>query len=183
MPEVQNIGAMDYDQYQPSQYPSYEEDYSSQPVVYDESAEEMRAASSSRMGATILTGTIVAGLGLLGGYFIGKHGKVSGKDVDKVKDELKNVKDELDSLKNSEAVKHYDKLKEASENVEKEIENHSSWSWWGIKNKVKSIFKPVKDDIAKTQEEAKKAAEEAKKAAEETADSAKENSEQINEFI
>ena len=80
MPEVQNVGAADYAQYQPSQYPAenYAEDYSMQPEVYDEHAEQMKVASKSRMGATLLTTAVIAGLALWGGH---AWGKKSAKDA------------------------------------------------------------------------------------------------------
>ena len=90
MPEVQNVGATDYAQYQPSQYQNNEsaENYNVQPEVYDENMAEIKAANKSRLGATIMSAVIVAGIGV-GGYLIGKHSKVSGKDIEKVQDDAK----------------------------------------------------------------------------------------------
>ena len=169
MPEVQNVGAADYAQYQPSQYQgeAYVEDYNTQPEVYDEQMAEIQAANKSRKGAMILTGTIVAGLGLLGGYFIGKHGKASKSDMDA-------IKKELDELKNSDAIKNYDKLKQAADEVEKEVAGRDFWNWWGIKDFVKNKFAFLKEDT-------KKAADEAKEAAEDAANNAKEKAEEAAE--
>jgi len=161
MAEVQNVGAVDYAQYQPSQYTeeTYPENYTTQPEVYDENMAEIQAANKNRMGATLLSGTIAVGIGLLGGYLIGKHGK---KDLD-------GVKKELDELKNSEAMKNYEKLKEAAEKVQKEIEEHNGFSWWGIKDKVKAIFAEFNNSVKKVGDEVKDEAKDAtKKAAEET---------------
>jgi hypothetical protein len=60
MSEVQNIGAVDSVQYQPSQYSNEElaDVYNTQPEVYDEHMAEMRAASKSRLGASLLSAAI-----------------------------------------------------------------------------------------------------------------------------
>ena len=161
MPEVQNVGAVDYAQYQPSQYQNdaYVEDYNTQPEVYDENTAEMQAANKSRLGATILTAAIVGGLGLLGGHMWGASGKkaaVTAKEA---------AEKSLEELKNSEAVKNYDKLKDAAEKVEKEVSEHKPFSWWGIKNFVKEKFAFLRDDAKKVADEAKEAADEAADAA------------------
>ena len=78
MPEVQNVGAVDYAQYQPSQYQETSPEYVSEPEVYDEHADQMRAATKSRLGATILSLAVVGGLALWGGH---AWGKKSAKDA------------------------------------------------------------------------------------------------------
>ena len=148
MPEVQNIGAADYAQYQPSQYPAenYTEDYSMAPEVYDENAAQMKAASKSRLGATLLTTAVIAGLALWGGH---AWGKKSAKD----------------------AVANYEKAKKAMEEVEKAAEegnnqyfgkNHCGNS---MLQKIKDLFAPFKSGAKESKESAEKAAESAKDAA------------------
>ena len=175
MPEVQNVGTVDYTQYQPSQYPqeSYAQDYNTQPEVYDESYVQMQEANKSRMGSTLLAGAIAIGLGV-GGYLLGKRSGKSGEAVDKT---TKAVKKELEDLKNSEAVKNYDKLKTAVEDVEKYVKEKSWYNFHGVKNKIKNAFAFLKKDTKKAAEEsvdkAKEKAEDAKAAAEKTAEDAK----------
>jgi len=93
MAEVQNVGAMDYAQYQPSQYqPSqyqedaYVEDYNAQPVIYDEQMAE-QANNKSRVLPTVLMAAAGIGIGL-GCYFWGKHGKVAKSELETVKKKL-----------------------------------------------------------------------------------------------
>ena len=166
MPEVQNVGAADYAQYQPSQYPNevYADDYSTQPAIYDESMAEVQQASKSRLGLTILSVAVAAGIGI-GGYFIGKRaGKNPAVDKDSIKAELENIK-------NSEAVKNYDKLKQAAEDVEKFVEEKSWYNFRGVKNKIKNAFGFLK-------EQPKKATEEVKEGAEKVADDAAKKTEE-----
>ena len=91
MPEVQNVGAVDYAQYQPSQTQNdnYVEDYATQPEVYDEQMAEMQAANKSRLGATLLGAAIIGGLALWGGHAWGK--KSSAKERDKAIKAAKNA--------------------------------------------------------------------------------------------
>ena len=156
MPEVQNVGAVDYSQYQPSQYQqeTYAEDYNTQPEVYDESYAQMQEANKSRMGSTLLAGAIAIGLGV-GGYFLGKRSGKSGEVVDKTTETLKK---ELEDLKNSEAVKNYDKLKTAAEEVEKYVEAKSWYNFHGVKDTKKSV-EEVADKTKEKAEEVKKTAE------------------------
>jgi len=155
MPEVQNIGAADYAQYQPSQYQAedYATDYSMQPEVYDENAAQMRAASKSRLGATLLSGAVIAGLALWGGH---AWGKKSAKD----------------------AVANYEKAQKAMTEVEK-IADENAGKFFGVNrigrdfyNKIKELFKPfknaaedakdeVKDGVKKASDDVKNAAEDA----------------------
>ena len=148
MPEVQNIGAVNSAQYQPSQYPveNYAEDYSMQPEVYDENAAQMRAASKSRLGASLLTGAVIAGLALWGGH---AWGSKSAKD----------------------AVANYEKAKKAMEEVEKAAEEGNS-QYFGknhcgnkLLQKIKDFFAPFKSGAKESKEGAEKAAESAKDAA------------------
>ena len=156
MPEVQNIGAADYAQYQPSQYPAenYAEDYSMQPEVYDENAEQMKMASKSRMGATLLTTAVIAGLALWGGH---AWGKKSAND----------------------AIAKYEEAKKAMAEVEK-IADENAGKFFGLNrigrdfyNKIKELFKPFKNAAEDAKDEVKegaeKAAEDVKEAAEDTA--------------
>jgi len=157
MPEVQNVGAADYAQYQPSQYANdnYAEDYAMQPEVYDENAEQMRAASKSRLGATLLSTAVVAGLALWGGHAWGK--KSAAKDIEKA----------------GEAIENYAKAQKAMEEIEKAAEEGNDGKWFGknhcgnkLLQKIKDLFKPFKN----TAEDAK---EEVKEGVEKTADGAK----------
>ena len=84
MSEVQNIGAVDYAQYQPSQI-SQEADV--------ENYAQIQAANKSRVGATLMSALVLGGLAVLGGYSFGKHS-------------AKNAKKALEELKNSEAVQN-----------------------------------------------------------------------------
>jgi len=177
MPEVQNVGAADYAQYQPSQYQGevYADNYNTQPEIYDEQMAEIQAANKSRKGAMILTGTIVAGLGLLGGYFIGKHGKASKSDMEAVKKELEELKNNYDKLKNSDAIKNYDKLKQAAEEIETKVTEHKVYTpWRGFKKFVKEKLAFLKEDTKKAADEAKEATEDAAKKAEDAAKDAAE---------
>ena len=153
MPEVKNVGAVDYNQYQPQQYQQedYINDYNSQPEVYDESYSQMKAANKSRIGATILSAAIVAGIGV-SAYFIGKS---RGGNIDGVKKELEAVKKELTELKDSEAIKNYDKLKTATEEVEKYVSEKKWYNFHGVKNKIKKAFGFLKEDSKKVAEETK----------------------------
>ena len=176
MPEVQNVGAMDYAQYQPSQYQNNEsaENYNVQPEVYDENMAEIKAANKSRLGATILSAIIVAGVGV-SGYLIGKHGKAGVKDIEKFQDYAKK----------------YAEAQKAMEEVEK-VADENAGKFFGksrigrdFYNKIKELFKPFKnaaeDTKEKADEAAKKAADDAKKttedAAKKAADETKEGTE------
>lgn len=175
MPEVQNVGAVDYTQYQPSQYQqeNYANDFNTQPEVYDENYAQMQTANKSRMGATILAAAITAGIGI-GAYYLGKS-RAGGGNIDGVKKELENVKKELTELKDSEAIKNYDKLKTATEEVEKYVNEKSWYNFRGVKNKIKKAFGFLKEDAAKVTEEAKdKVNKETEKAVDEVKDAATE---------
>ena len=159
MPEVQNVGAVDYAQYQPSQYPAenYAEDYSMQPEVYDESAAQMRTASKSRLGATLLSGAVIAGLALWGGHAWGK--KSAAKEIDKAKD----------------AVAKYEEMQKKAEELQKDADNVIDSTFGGFqygkdfaqkfKNAFKDFFKKAEDVKDETKEGTKKALEDAKDAA------------------
>ena len=93
MPEVQNVGVVDYAQYQPSQYQNdaYVEEYGNAPEVYDERAEEMKAASKSRLGATLLGLAVVGTLAYFGGRHVGK--KSADVEIDKAKEAIKKYEE------------------------------------------------------------------------------------------
>ena len=184
MSEVQNVGAVDYAQYQPSQsvQETMPEEYNYQPEVYNEDYAKMQAANKSRVGATVLAAAIAAGIGVCG-YFIGKRSGNGAEVADKSIDSLKK---ELSDLKNSEAIKNYDKLMQSAEEVEKFVEEKHWYNFFGVKNKIKEAFSFLKDDSAKVVEESKEKAEEAaKKAADEakktTEDAAKKASDEAKE--
>ena len=137
-----------------------QEEYSNMPMVY-ESVPETKKSSSNLLGMTLLG---VAGIA--GGYIIGKRG---GKAA------YEEVAQKYESLVNSEAVKNYDKLKNATNEISKVADNYSIFkpTTWGVSKKVKNILKPLKDDISKTTKEAAddvaKAADDATKAVDDSA--------------
>ena len=114
MPEVQNVGAVDYAQYQPSQYQydDYAENYNMQPEIYDEDYETKKAASKSRLGATILGLAIIGGAALWGGHAWGK--KSAAKELDQLKDAAKKYsnKEIVDYLR-----KVYNAIKQSFDNI------------------------------------------------------------------
>lgn len=163
MPEVQNVGAVDYAQYQPSQYQSeaYPADYSMQPEVYDENVEQMRAASKSRTGAMAASAIAIACLALWGGRVWGK--KSAAKELEKA----------------NEAVQNYKKAQDAMAEVEKAAEDGNTNKWFGenhcgnkLLQKIKDFFKPFKEAAEDAKDGVEKTAEEAKDAAEELAEHA-----------
>jgi len=157
MPEVQSVGAADYAQYQPSQYPAenYTEEYSMQPEVYDENAEQMKAASKSRLGATALALTVVGGLALWGGHAWGK--KSAGNAADKYSEFLDKQAKELE--------------KQADEVIDTTFGGFNYGK--DFARKVKNALKKLRESVEGTKDEvndgAKKAAEDAKEAAENAA--------------
>jgi len=167
MPEVQNVGAVDYAQYQPSQYVdnNYAEEYNTQPEVYDEHAEQMRSASKSRLGETILGLAIVGGLALWGGHALGK--KAAKGEIEKAQEVIKSYE------KTQEALKELDK------DANKVIDNDFGGYRFGkdFAKKFKEAFNklfPKAEEGANNTKKAKEAAEEVKDKAKETGDKAKE---------
>ena len=178
MPEVQNVGAVDYSKYQPEMYQAQEAaqvpmDINSgeMPIAYDDPImAEKRSAASSMKGLAIagVIGAVVGGL--LTYKFAGTKGSSAAKEA---------VEKELNELKNSEAVKNYEKVKEAFVNVEKEVQGAQKFCWykpktWGtatLVSKIKGLLKPARENLDKFTEETKKVVDEAsgevKKAAEE----------------
>jgi len=146
MPEVQNVGTVDYSQYQPSEYPQYDnyvEDYNMQPQVYDEEAAEVRSASKSRLGATLLTAAIIGGGALWGGYALGKKG----------------AKKELTELQNA-ADKYKDFIDKQAKDLEKQADevinaNIFSWKKGGkFAEKVKEELKKLREALASLKDDA-----------------------------
>ena len=156
MPEVQNIGAVDYAQYQPSQtqYDDYA-DYNTQPQVYDEEAADIKSASKSRLGATLLTSAIIAGLALWGGHAWGKKGAAK----------------ELESAKN--AVEQYEK---AMKDIEKAAEEGNN-QYFGKNHCGNKLLQKIKDILAPFKQAAKDAKEEATEGAEKAAEDVKKSAE------
>ena len=178
MPEVQNVGAVDYAQYPQtqSQNNAYADAYAydQQPVVYDDQMAEMQAANKSRKGATILGSAVIAILGVTAGIFIGKHGKASKSEVEALKKELK----ELEELKNSEAVKNYANAQKAMEEIEK-IADENQGNFFGgnrigrkFYDKLKELIKPFKKTADEAKDKAEEVADDAAKKAEENAEDA-----------
>ncbi len=177
MPEVQNVGAVDYAQYQPSQYVdnNYAEEYNTQPEVYDEHAEQMRSASKSRLGETILGLAIVGGLALWGGHAWGK--KAAKGEIEKAQEVIKSYE------KAQEVIKSYEKTQEALKELDKDankvIDNDFGGYRFGkdFAKKFKEAFNklfPKAEEGANNTKKAKEAAEEVKDKAKETGDKAKE---------
>lgn len=160
MSEVQNIGAVDYAQYQPSQISQEAdvENYNTQPEIYDENYAQIQAANKSRVGATLMSALVLGGLAVLGGYSFGKHS-------------AKNAKKALEELKNSEAVQNYDKVVEALDKVQKVTEKCTGTMFGeyrcgeGVKEMIDKIIERAKNF--------KKPAKTVEKSADEIADSAK----------
>lgn len=194
MPEVQNIGAVDYAQYQPQPQAEYDNyaDYNTQPEVYDENYAQMQEASKSRLGATILTSLIIGGGALIGGYFWGGKGKKAAEIAKKSAEEAQQAAEQaLETLKNSEAVRNYDKLKETAQTAMADAEKladekagklfDSERCGKGFQKKLDEFFKPVKDNIAKAEEEAKVAKEKAEAEAKAAAEKAGEETAEAGE--
>lgn len=166
MPEVTSVGALDYAQ----QYPQTQnmtndiqgaEGYESYPA-YDPAMEQPKSSGGSLLGYAAV-GTLAAVVGGL----VGK--RIGGKSANAAK-ELAEA--ELTALKNSEAVKNYDGLKKAAEDVVKEA-NGKEFCWykpstWFSTNKVsiqtlKDKFKNFIDvDAKKVENDAKKTTDKAK---------------------
>ena len=176
MPEVQNIGAADY-----AQYPQYQEQYSvpediQAQEIYDPAVEEKKEASKSRLGATILALTLGA---VIGG--IATH-HISAKNA---KNALKKAEGDYDALMNSEAVKNYDSLKKATDEIHEVVGEKSiwkkgktywnpfSWNWnpkkWFKSSKIRDILNPIYKDAEKTAANTEAAAEGVENAAENAA--------------
>ena len=154
MPEVQNVGAADYAQYQPSQY-QYDDyaDYNTQPQVYDEQAAEIRNASKSRLGATLLTAAIIGGGALWGGYALGKRG----------------AKKEIQELQNA-ADKYKEFIDKQAKDLEAQAEDVLN-STLPIK-KGKKLAQTVKDELKKLREALEGTKDEVKEGADKAADDA-----------
>lgn len=152
MPEVQNVGAIDSVQYQPSQYSNeeYTEDYNTQPEVYDEQMAEIRAANKSRLGASLLSAAIIGGLAYWGGRTMGK--KAASKELEKAKDAVANYEKVLEEVKNkAEKIDiAADGIKSSKfdlySNAEKFVEN--------VQAVAKSVLKKIKGLKEVTQEAA-----------------------------
>ena len=150
MPEVKNVGAVDYAQYQPSQYQNdvYTEEYGSAPEVYDERAEEIKTASKSRLGATLLGLAVVGTLAYFGGRHIGK--KAANAEIDKAK----------------EAIKKYEEAQKAMEDIEKAAIDGNTNKWFGenhcgnkLRQKIEEAFKPHKKVVEEAKEGSENSAE------------------------
>ena len=152
MAEVQNIGAVDYNQFQPTQLQTApEQEMDNMPVVYDEAAEQKRSAGMGMVGATILGATM-----LVVGGLIGK--KMGSKGLEEAKQ------------KAEEAVKNYEKIQEATSEIEKVIEENNNKGFFqkyfsveSMKNKIMEIIKPFKKEAEAVEEKAAEKAEDAAK--------------------
>ena len=162
MAEVQNIGAVDYNQFQPNQYQTVpEEDMANMPVVYDEATEEKKKAGLGMLGATILGATM-----LVVGGLAGKH--IGAKGAEKIAEEAKT--------KAEEALKKYEQMQEATAQIEKEIKENNELGFLGrfkgfqrMKDKISEIIKPFRKEAEAVENKAAEAGENAAKKAEEAA--------------
>lgn len=165
MPEVQNVGTVDYAQYQPSQTAEADyTQYAEAPEVYDEHAEQMKAASKSRAGAKALATIAIASLALWGGHAWGK--KAAAAEIEKAKDAVANYKKAQQAMAEAEKI--------ADENAGKFFgKNRVGRNFY---EKLKELFSPFKKAAEETKEEVKegaeKAADDVKDAAEELAEKA-----------
>ena len=164
MPEVQNVGVADYAQYQPSQVANdtYASEYGMQPEVYDENEAQMRAASKSRLGATLLSSAVIAGLALWGGHAWGK--KSAAKELEKAND----------------AVMNYDKAKKALEEIEKAAEEGNN-KLFGKNHCGNNLLQKIKDFVKPFKNAVKEAEGDAKEGTEKAADKAKDAAEELKE--
>ena len=159
MPEVQNVGAVDYAQYQPSQYQydEYSGEYGTQPAIYDEQKEEIKAASKSHLGAKALGAIVIGGLGFVGGRYMGK--KAAAKELEKLTDAAKKYNEFAE--KNA---------KELEEEADKVINSDLGGFKYGKRfaQKVKDELGKLKKALTDAKEGGEKAAEDTKKAAEDS---------------
>ena len=153
MPEVQNVGAVDYAQYQPSQYVREDSvnDFNAQPMVYDERAEEIRTASKSRMGATLLSLAVIGGLALWGGHALGK--KSAAKEIEKLSDAASKYKEA------QKAMDEVEKLAQEGNDCYFGSDHCGNKLLENIKNKFKSFKEAVENAGEKTAEKAGEKAE------------------------
>lgn len=163
MPEVQNVGAADYAQYQPSQY-EYENyaDYNTQPQVYDENAAEIKQASKSRLGATILTAIVIGGAAFWGGHVMGK--KTAKKELAELQNAADKYKDFIDK-----------QAKDLEKDADKVIDTQLGGYQFGkdFAKKVKEELKKLRDALAGPKDETKEGADKAADKAKEAADDVK----------
>ncbi len=166
MAEVQNVGAVDYNQFQPTQLQTVpDDDVANMPAVYDEAIEEKKSAGMGMVGATILGATMLVVGGLIGK----KMGSKGVEAAEKAAEEAKQ--------KAEEAVKNYEKIQEANSEIEKAIKENNDKGVLGrfmgfqkMKDKIMELIKPFKKEAEAIEE---KAAGEATKAAEKAEDTAK----------
>ena len=172
MPEVQNIGAVDYAMPYANQNINVEEPQITEdiePVMYNPEVDEQKSSSSSLLPIA-LTSLTLGALCLWGGH---KWGKSAAEDALK----------ELENLKNSEAVKNYENLKKATDEIAELADNNAvkfEWTkpstWFknnALAKKIQELLAPFKKEEAKVAETAEKAAKEgAEKAGETAADAA-----------
>ena len=173
MPEVSNIGAVDYAQQYPQQYiPEAQTtgDYEAYPA-YD----GVERQSSSGIG--LLTASLISlGVGTAAFFFGKARGAKAGKNAAEL------AKAQLEELKNSEAVKNYEGLKKAAEDIVAETNKDRSkadprrWIGWltkqhwfgrtksSVESKtIKEKFKPFVDVETKSETAVKEAKDTAKK--------------------
>jgi len=159
MSEVQNIGAVDSIQYQPSQYAKedLQEVYNTQPDVYDERMAEIQAANKSR-AASLISAVIIGGLAYWGGHSMGK--KAAKAELQKAKEAAKKYEETqkvLEEIKNK--AEKIDKTADGILNTSGGVSTHGEKF---VKN-VGKIAKNILEKIKKLSETATDASEGASK--------------------
>lgn len=131
------------------------QDYSNMPTVYEPVAEEKKS-SSNVVGMTLLG---IAALG--GGVLLGK--RMGAKAADEAVQALERIQ-------NSEAVKNYDTMKKATDEIAKVVENKKWYNLktWSVTGKIKKILAPIKEQTTKTADDVAKAADDVAKTADDT---------------
>ena len=169
MAEVQNIGAVDYNQFQPNQLQTLpEQDIANMPVVYDEATEAKKASGMGMVGATILGATM-----LVVGGLIGK--KMGAKGLKAAEEAA-----EVAKLKAEEALKKYEQMQDATAKIEEAIKENNDLGFLGrfkgfqkMKDKISKLIKPFKKEPVETPEEIKDAAKKAQEIVDDTMGKAK----------
>ena len=166
MAEVQNVGALDYNQFQPTQLQTVpEDDVANMPAVYDEAIEEKKSAGMGMVGATILGATMLVVGGLIGKKMGSKGVEAAEKAAEEAKQKAEEAKQKAE-----EAVKNYEKIQEANSEIEKAIKENNDKGVLGrfmgfqkMKDKIMELIKPFKKEAKAVEEKAAEKTEETAK--------------------